>query len=55
MDRVVERSDVVVIGNATPAFRDVEKHLGNGKVVVDLVRAFGERLSDGRHYHGINW
>jgi len=55
MDRVVERSDVVVIGNATPAFREVEQHLGNGKVVVDLVRAFGERLSDGRQYHGINW
>jgi GDP-mannose 6-dehydrogenase len=55
MDRVVERSDVVVIGNATPAFRAVEQHLANGKVVVDLVRAFGERLSDGRQYHGINW
>jgi len=55
MDRVVERSDVVVIGNATPAFRAVEQHLGNGKVVVDLVRAFGDRLSDDRGYHGINW
>jgi len=44
-----------VIGNATPAFRDVERHLGNGKVVVDLVRAFGDRLSDGAKYHGINW
>jgi GDP-mannose 6-dehydrogenase len=55
MDRVVERSDVVVIGNATPAFREVERHLGNGKVVVDLVRAFGDRLSDGAKYHGINW
>ena len=55
MDRVVERSDVVVIGNGTPAFRDVERHLGNGKVVVDLVRAFGDRLSDGKQYHGINW
>jgi GDP-mannose 6-dehydrogenase len=55
MDRVIERSDVVVIGNATPAFRAVEQHLGNGKVVVDLVRAFGDRLSDGRQYHGINW
>jgi GDP-mannose 6-dehydrogenase len=55
MDRVVERSDVVVIGNGTPAFRDVERHLGNGKVVIDLVRAFGDRLSDGKSYHGINW
>jgi GDP-mannose 6-dehydrogenase len=55
MERVVERSEVVVIGNATPAFRAVEQYLGNGRVVVDLVRAFGDRLSDGAHYHGINW
>jgi GDP-mannose 6-dehydrogenase len=55
MERVVERSEVVVIGNATPAFRSVEQQLGNGRVVVDLVRAFGDRLSDGIQYHGINW
>jgi GDP-mannose 6-dehydrogenase len=55
MERVVERSEVVVIGNATPAFRAVEQYLGHGRVVVDLVRAFGDRLSDGTHYHGINW
>ena len=44
-----------MIGNATPAFRTIGEQLGNGKVVVDLVRAFGDRLSDGRQYHGINW
>jgi GDP-mannose 6-dehydrogenase len=55
MERVVERSEVVVIGSATPAFRSVEQQLGNGRVVVDLVRAFGDRLSDGIQYHGINW
>jgi hypothetical protein len=55
MDRVVERSQVVVIGNATPAFRDVEHQLKDGQTVVDLVRIFGDRLSDGKQYHGINW
>jgi GDP-mannose 6-dehydrogenase len=55
MDRVVERSQVVVIGNATPAFRDVEHQLKEGQTVVDLVRIFGDRLSDGKQYHGINW
>jgi GDP-mannose 6-dehydrogenase len=55
MERVVERSEVVVIGNATPAFRDVERQLRDDQVVVDLVRVFGDRLSDGKQYHGINW
>jgi GDP-mannose 6-dehydrogenase len=55
MQRVVERSEVIVIGNATPAFKDVEDNLREDQVVVDLVRAFGDRLSDGRQYHGINW
>jgi GDP-mannose 6-dehydrogenase len=55
MDRVVERSEVVVIGNGTPAFRDVERKLRDGQVVVDLVRVFGDRLSDGKQYHGISW
>jgi len=55
MDRVVERSEVVVIGNGTPAFKSVEQHLGKGKIVLDLVRMFGDKLSDGKQYHGINW
>jgi GDP-mannose 6-dehydrogenase len=55
MERVVERSELIVIGNATPAFRTVEANLREDQVVVDLVRAFGDRLSDGRQYHGINW
>ena len=55
MERVVERSEVVVIGNGTAAFRDVERQLKDGQVVVDLVRAFGDRLSDGKQYHGISW
>jgi GDP-mannose 6-dehydrogenase len=55
MDRVVERSEVVVIGNGTPAFKNVEKQLKDGQVVLDLVRMFGDRLSDGKQYHGINW
>jgi GDP-mannose 6-dehydrogenase len=55
MERVVKRSQVVVIGNGTPAFRTIGDHLTNGQVVVDLVRAFGDRLSDNKQYHGINW
>ena len=55
MERVVKRSEVVVIGNGTPAFRTIGEQLTNGQIVVDLVRAFGDKLSDGKQYHGINW
>ena len=30
------------------AVRQAESRLGNGKIVVDLVRAFGPRTSDGK-------
>ena len=55
MERVVKRSQVVVIGNGTPAFRTIGEQLTNGQIVVDLVRAFGDKLSDNKQYHGINW
>jgi len=55
MERVVKRSEVVVIGNGTPAFRTIGAQLTNGQIVVDLVRAFGDKLSDNKQYHGINW
>jgi hypothetical protein len=29
--------------------------IGDGRMVVDLVRVFGERQSDGTQYEGICW
>ena len=46
-DVVAKRSESVVIGNGAPEFRTIGDQLSNGQVVVDLVRAFGARLSDG--------
>ncbi len=54
VDEVVEFGDVVVIGNATPEFRGIQPKLRDGQVVVDLVRAFGSRTSDGV-YQGVAW
>ena len=51
---VVEFGDVVVIGNGTPEFREIQTSLKEGQVVIDLVRAFGARVSD-RSYQGIAW
>jgi GDP-mannose 6-dehydrogenase len=54
VDEVVEFGEVVVIGNGTPEFRRIESSLRDGQVVVDLVRAFGARTSDGT-YQGVAW
>lgn len=55
IDEVLDESDVVVIGNGSPEFRDASKVLGDGRTVVDLVRVFGDRRSDGASYQGICW
>lgn len=51
---VVEFGDVVVIGNGTPEFRGIQPQLRDGQLVVDLVRAFGAKTSDGA-YQGVAW
>ena len=57
VNEVVESSDVIVIGNDAAEFREIQPLLNSEKVVVDLVRAFGSRVSDdqGRPYQGICW
>ncbi len=52
--RVVEESDVVVIGNGTKEFRSLGKLIDPGKIVIDLVRAI-EGETSGGSYHGISW
>ncbi len=52
---VVEGSDVLVIGNATPEFRSAADHLRDGQVVVDLVRLFPAGPPPHVTYHGIAW
>ena len=55
VDAVLAESETVVIGNGSPEFRLLENRLRDGQVVVDLARAFGGRVSDGRAYQGICW
>ena len=52
---VLEGADVVVIGNGSPEFRQIEPQLRPGQIVVDLVRAFGSKVSNGNGYRGICW
>jgi len=55
VDEVLASSDVVVIGNGSAEFRRIEPQLRPDQRVVDLVRIFGDRVSDGVSYEGICW
>lgn len=55
IEQVLAESDVVVIGNGSPEFRGIEPMLREGQFVIDFVRAFGSRRSDGKTYDGICW
>ncbi|MCC6316296.1 MAG: UDP-glucose/GDP-mannose dehydrogenase family protein [Gemmatimonadaceae bacterium] len=55
IDDVLSQSETVVIGNGSPEFRSIGDRLTEGQLVVDLVRAFGSRRSDGKTYEGICW
>jgi GDP-mannose 6-dehydrogenase len=55
IDEVLNESEVVVIGNGSPEFRDASKVIGEKRTVIDLVRVFGSRRSDGDRYQGIAW
>jgi GDP-mannose 6-dehydrogenase len=52
---VLSHGDTIVIGNGSAEFRGIEPQLKPGQLVVDLVRAFGPRRSDGQRYEGICW
>ncbi len=55
VDEVLASCDIVVIGNGSPEFRDIQPKLNASQRVVDLVRIFGSRVSDGNAYEGICW
>jgi GDP-mannose 6-dehydrogenase len=55
IDDVLASADTVIIGNGSSEFREIGQRLRDGQLVVDLVRAFGSRRSDGRSYEGICW
>ena len=52
---VLSGSDTIVIGNGAGEFRAIEPQLQDGQVVIDLVRVFGSKVSDGKTYRGICW
>jgi GDP-mannose 6-dehydrogenase len=45
----------VVIGNSSREFREIAPLLTDGQMVIDLVRAFPNRVSGDDSYRGISW
>lgn len=55
VDEVLAHAETIVVGNGSSEFREIGPRLAPGQRVVDLVRIFGERRSDGVSYDGICW
>lgn len=55
IEDVLQSAETIVIGNASPEFRDVRDRMRPGQVLIDLVRAFGPVVSNGEDYRGIAW
>jgi GDP-mannose 6-dehydrogenase len=54
IDEVLNEGEVLILGNKSAEFRSIESRLRSDHVVIDLVRAFGDRVSGGQ-YEGICW
>jgi len=55
MEEVIAKSEVVVLGNKSPEFREVLPKLENGQAMIDLVRISQDLASNDGHYQGICW
>ncbi len=52
---VLAHGETVIIGNGSKEFRELGDRIRPGQYIVDLVRAFASRRSDGHSYDGICW
>jgi GDP-mannose 6-dehydrogenase len=55
LDDVMERSDVLVVGNAAPEFADALMRTRADQIVIDLVRIKADRSRIPADYRGICW
>ncbi len=55
LDEVLAASDVLVIGNRAPQYRDVGARLREGQALVDLVAAVDRHSVVRGEYHGLAW
>ncbi|MCC6349767.1 MAG: nucleotide sugar dehydrogenase [Candidatus Eisenbacteria bacterium] len=55
LEEVIAGSDVLVIGNRSPEYRDIGARLRPGQAVVDLVAAVDRSTVRAGDYHGLAW
>jgi GDP-mannose 6-dehydrogenase len=55
LGEVVRHGEVVIIGNASPVFRELPAHWQPGQVILDLARIPGLTGAEGVDYRGITW
>jgi len=55
IDEVIEGSDVIIIGNNSPEFKDLKSRVNGHHVTIDLVRSAGKEAVSGERYQGISW
>ncbi|HEY0407143.1 MAG TPA: hypothetical protein VGC89_15535, partial [Pyrinomonadaceae bacterium] len=54
IDEVLEHAEVLIVGNKAEEFSDITTKLRSGQTLIDLVRLFADRTTDGA-YQGICW
>ena len=54
IEEVLEHAEVLIVGNKAEEFRDITTKLRGGQTLIDLVRLFEDRTTDGA-YQGICW
>ena len=54
IEDILAHSEVILIGNPAKEFKQIEPLLKKEQIVIDLVRIFGKRTSEG-NYQGICW
>jgi GDP-mannose 6-dehydrogenase len=55
IEEVINRSDVIVVGNAAPEFSEALKKTRSEQIIVDLVRVKANRADIPGQYQGICW
>ncbi len=55
LDAVLAESQVIVVGNNSPEFKDILAKVKDDQIVIDLVRAVDTSLPSNGHYQGICW
>ena len=55
IDEVLDNSEAIVVGNASPEFADALKRTHTGQVIIDLVRVKTDRGEIPGQYQGICW